>query len=124
MENNWNTDMKAAENHNGKYTRWFMGRLKDGTEVPVHFAQDLSGEEQPPFKGFFKDNGSYMAGVDLKEWRPFEPFEGFKFAVVRESKHYSFLKKYNGQFNDEFLKVAFDAGQSPMEFCNSMTEVV
>ena len=120
---NWSKDMKAAEDYKGKHTRWFMGRTKDWTEVPVHFAQDLSGEEQPPFKGFFRDAGSYMIEVDLKEWRPFEPFEEFKFAVARQSRYYPFLKKNNGEFNEAFLKAAFYAGQSPRECCNSMTEV-
>lgn len=121
MENKtqWSNNLLDAENYRG----WFMGKLKDDTEVSVHFAQDLSGEEQPPFKGFFKDNGSYMAHVDLKEWRKFTPFEDFKHKVARESRYYPYLKKEKGQFNETFLLAAFEAGQTPKDCCNSMTEV-
>lgn len=51
-------------------------------------------------------------------------FDAFKRKVANESKHYPSLKKNNGEFNEQFLKAAFDAGQSARECCNSMTEVV
>ena len=49
---------------------WVIGKLSDGRVVVMHWAEDLSGEEQPPFRGWFKSCGSYMAGVDPVAWRP------------------------------------------------------
>lgn len=49
-------------------------------------------------------------------------FENFKKAVANESKHYPSLKKLNGQFNDNYLKAAFESKQTARECCNSMTE--
>jgi hypothetical protein len=53
---------------------WVLGQLADGSEVRMHFACDLSGEEQPPFKGWFQRIGegpsSYMTGVIPLRWRP------------------------------------------------------
>lgn len=50
---------------------WFVGRMADGTERPVHFAQDLSGSEQPAFSGFFyaAGSGEYVE-CDPVDWRP------------------------------------------------------
>lgn len=46
-------------------------RLKDGRVLVAHWAQDLSGEEQPPFSGWFVYNGSYCSGIDEPvAWRP------------------------------------------------------
>ena len=47
-------------------------RTSDGTvHQPVYFAQDLSGEEQPPFSGWFEPQGKSYAGVvDVKAWMP------------------------------------------------------
>jgi hypothetical protein len=48
-----------------------------GSEVVVHWAQDLSGEDQPPFEGWFKDdtdtNGNrtgYSAVPEPAGWKP------------------------------------------------------
>lgn len=51
-------------------------------------------------------------------------FDDFKRLVANESKKYPSLRKHKGAFNEEFLKAAFDAGQSARECCNSMTEEV
>lgn len=47
-------------------------RLSDGTIYErAHWASNLSGEEQPPFEGWFVRAGSYFAGIpDPVEWRP------------------------------------------------------
>lgn len=44
-------------------------RDKDGNETIAHFAQDLSGEEQPPFKGFFESRGRDFIQVIPVEWK-------------------------------------------------------
>jgi hypothetical protein len=49
-------------------------------------------------------------------------FENFKKAVVKESKHYPSLKKLNGEFNENYLRAAFDSKMSAIQTCNSMTE--
>ena len=36
---------------------------KDGSIHRVHYAKDLTGEDQPPFEGWFKDNGNCFAEV-------------------------------------------------------------
>jgi hypothetical protein len=40
--------------------------------VRAHWASNLSGEEQPPFEGWFEDKGSYFAAVFPSpiRWRP------------------------------------------------------
>lgn len=51
-------------------------RMKNGKKLIAHFAQDLSGEEQPPFKGWFiersKQHPEYgFIGIDDPvAWRP------------------------------------------------------
>lgn len=53
---------------------WIIGQLADGSEVRMHFAQDLSGSDQPAFSGWFKQvgdgAGSYFASVYPVRWRP------------------------------------------------------
>ncbi len=49
---------------------WFIGKLKDGDVCKVHYACDLSGEEQPAFEGFFRSSGSHNSQVDLIGWMP------------------------------------------------------
>lgn len=46
--------------------------------VKMHFAEDLSGEEQPAFSGWFVDCGSYFGAVHPapKRWRPITQDEG------------------------------------------------
>lgn len=48
-------------------------------------------------------------------------FNDYKKAVKKESNHYQLLK--GEDFNEAFLKAAYDKGQSPTECCNSMVEV-
>lgn len=52
-------------------------------------------------------------------------YENFKKAVANESKRYPLLKKLNrnGEFREDYLKMAFDLKWSAIQFCNSMTEV-
>ena len=46
----------------------FIG-LTDKDEIfKIHFAQDLSGEEQPPFSGFYRSEVSCNYEVTLKGW--------------------------------------------------------
>lgn len=53
---------------------WVMGKLADGKEVRMHWACDLSGEDQPAFKGWFEEVGTgahrWFRGVDPAYWRP------------------------------------------------------
>jgi hypothetical protein len=47
------------------------GRTKDGTVVePMHFASDTSGDEQPPFHGWFVPVGNGFGQVHPVEWQP------------------------------------------------------
>lgn len=50
-------------------------------------------------------------------------FENWKRAVINESKRYPSLRRLNGQFNQSYLKLGFESGQSARAFCNSMTEI-
>ena len=51
-------------------------RMKNGKKRIAHFAQDLSGEEQPPFKGWFTERSKqhpeygYVQVDDPVAWRP------------------------------------------------------
>ena len=58
-----------------KDSSWFEGLTRNGEIVKVHYACDMSGEDQPAFKGYFKDCGSYFAHVDIIKWRPLTPPE-------------------------------------------------
>lgn len=60
----------------------FVARDSKGIEFDCHFAEDLSGEEQPAFSGFFKpimsDDGKrvlYFAAAMPVEWRPYSEGE-------------------------------------------------
>ena len=50
----------------------FRAKMKDGTiHEDVHWACDLSGDEQPPFKGFFIPIGNpcnYYNGIEEPEF--------------------------------------------------------
>jgi len=50
-------------------------------------------------------------------------FEKFKKAVAKQAKFYPMLSKMK-EFNEAFLRAAFESNQSPVDCCNSMTEVV
>lgn len=56
--------------------RWITGQLADGSQVAMHYACDLSGEEQPPFQGWYAAyedtlrRGFYQ--VHPLRWRPVE----------------------------------------------------
>lgn len=52
-----------------KNAEWIMGWFKAGftlRPIPIHWASDLSGEEQPAFQGWFRDWGAAgFAEVDM-----------------------------------------------------------
>src|SRR5689334_12958567 len=50
---------------------WVQGMLKDGSVVRMHYAEDLSGEEQPPFRGWFIEKKWGYLGVFPVAWRPY-----------------------------------------------------
>ena len=76
------------------------------------------------FKAMIFDSGLDPYDTARALQKKVKKFEAYKKAVAKESKHYDFLKKNNGVFNEGFLLAAFDSGQTPTECCNSMTEVV
>lgn len=53
---------------------WVEVKLGDGRVVRAHYACDMSGEEQPPFRGWFESVGEgssrWFSGVDPVAWRP------------------------------------------------------
>lgn len=67
----WN-DMDSAP----KNTTLFEGLDKNGEVHLVHYARDLSGEDQPPFEGYFRwigdDHGGYYAETKIIKWRHIE----------------------------------------------------
>lgn len=44
--------------------------FKSGEKCIGHWAEDLSGDEQPPFRGWFTKCGSGFTGVKPIAWRP------------------------------------------------------
>lgn len=62
----WNKDLEAA-----KVPRFFIGLTEDNEVHKLHFAQDLSGEEQPAFSGFFRKIGDSYSEVKIKAWMPY-----------------------------------------------------
>lgn len=68
--------METATRQGEQVHGWVMGQLRDGTTVRMHWASDLSGEEQPAFRGWFKADGPHRhVQVDPVRWRPFTPEE-------------------------------------------------
>lgn len=63
----WNNLSTAPRN-----ATWFEGLTKDYEIEKVHYASDLSGEDQPPFQGFFKKSGGYNCEVNIIMWREFQ----------------------------------------------------
>jgi hypothetical protein len=54
-----------------KDATWVEVQTVDGDVVKAHWASDTSGEEQPPFEGWFMDNGgSHFTEVKPVHWRP------------------------------------------------------
>lgn len=50
---------------------WVIVLLPGGKEERAHFAQDLSGSEQPPFSGWFRESGRSFIGVpEPIGWKP------------------------------------------------------
>ncbi len=58
-----------------KSATWVLIKLRNGTIWAAHFAQDLSGEDQPPFSGWFRFAGkrdyALLTESDPAYWRPF-----------------------------------------------------
>lgn len=53
---------------------WIIVLTEEGDEERVHWAEDLSGEDQPPFRGWFKDHPSPNCGfIQVRG-----PFQGWK----------------------------------------------
>jgi hypothetical protein len=50
---------------------WFMGRTLQDTVYRVHYACDLTGEDQPAFEGFFMQmaENRFMQVVGITAWR-------------------------------------------------------
>lgn len=56
-----------------KNASWQRVRLASGEEHTAHWACDLSGEDQPPFRGWFIKAGSCSGFTQIDEptsWRP------------------------------------------------------
>ncbi len=52
---------------------WVQVKMANGKILRAHWASG-GGEEQPPFRGWFVDAGSYMRGIDDPvAWRPLTP---------------------------------------------------
>ena len=56
-----------------KTTERIEVELKDGSIVEAHWASDLSGEEQPPFQGWFVERGDGFSQVFPIHWRKVKP---------------------------------------------------
>lgn len=68
IEEGWRPMDEAPKN-----ATWVFVRLPDGAEVAAHWASDLSGEEQPPFEGWFvggKHTSGFRQVKDPVLWRP------------------------------------------------------
>jgi hypothetical protein len=63
------TEWQDLETH-PKNSKWVEGLRRDGSVVTCHYACNLSGEDQPPFKGFFKRSGDCYMQVDIVKWLP------------------------------------------------------
>lgn len=55
---------------------WVRVKCRDGRVTTAHFAEDLSGDEQPPFRGWFesvgKGFGHFFSHVSPVGWTPLE----------------------------------------------------
>ncbi len=54
---------------------WCEVKLQDGTLKRAHWASNLSGEEQPPFQGWFEGEKTCWQIAEPVEWRPPGPLE-------------------------------------------------
>ena len=70
----WQSIETAPRNASNVILRVPCKRLHpDHREVIAHWAEDMSGEEQPPYKGWFYDDGRDFSAVtpEPTHWRPF-----------------------------------------------------
>lgn len=71
-ETEWQTIESAPQN-----ATWVEVKLADGSMCRAHWACDLSGEEQPPFRGWFEEikdsTGKHLCYRQIDNpthWRP------------------------------------------------------
>lgn len=77
-----------------KNATWIEVELPNHQIEIVHWASDLSGEEQPPFEGWFKKMDSYYSQVPNPiAWRPL-PLD-----------HHKSLDKYNLHPYPDFIMI-------------------
>lgn len=55
-----------------KTAKWITVQDQDGQEKRAHWASDLSGEEQPPFEGWFTESGREFVQIFPIQWRPLD----------------------------------------------------
>lgn len=66
MNTSWQPMSSAPRN-----ATWVELRGKDGLVERAHWASDLSGEDQPPFEGWFKESTKCFVGINFEPvaWR-------------------------------------------------------
>jgi hypothetical protein len=92
-----------------------QGYRKDLPIVIAHWASDMSGEEQPGYEGWFRDNlghGGRSSGfVEVPTgwvaWRPLWPRQDAEFAALRDVV--AAARPYRGNGNINAALVALDA---------------
>lgn len=66
MSKTWQKMASAPRN-----ATWVQVKMKDGRVLRAHWASNESGEEQPAYRGWFQDCGSYFRGINNPvAWRP------------------------------------------------------
>jgi hypothetical protein len=95
-------DMSSAP----KDATWVEVKSRNGMTWAAHWAQDLSGEEQPVFSGFFVFDGptGYRELSHIEGWRPLNPDNAFRASgnVVCERCHYDYYSHppYKGEWEN------------------------
>lgn len=66
------TEWRAMEDA-PRNASWIIVLLPGGKTERAHYAEDLSGSEQPAFRGWFRNEGSYFAQLpEPVSWKPEE----------------------------------------------------
>ena len=65
--NNWHSMDTAPET-----TEWVWGLLRNWHLIKMRYACDLSGEEMPPYQGWFDDKDKLIKAGDVIAWKPIE----------------------------------------------------
>lgn len=70
----WQPISSAPRNATNVQLRVPTNRGRGFHVVIGHYAQDLSGSEQPPFKGWFRETGWGFVGIEPEptHWAPYE----------------------------------------------------